>query len=137
MKQQYKFVIKIWSISFALSIATAYAIDYSNSKEIVLLLRLSGTAFFIILYRYVSNIINKQKEIVKNSNGFAKMLFDPNYLKITLMLCILGWTTFSIMEYLDLNMIDWLMTFIILVVVLPFATGKIPLYIKREKWRNK
>ena len=136
MKPQYKFIMKIWMIAFGLSISTAYAIDLTDSQELVLLLRLAGTAFFIILYRYVSNMINKQNEIIKASNGFAKLLFDPNYLKITLLLCIIGWTTFSMMEYLKINQIDWLMTFIILVVVLPFATGKIPLYIKREKWRK-
>ena len=121
-----------------LSLATSLAIKFSNSSELVLLLRLLGTAFFIILYRYVSNMIKKQQEIIKASHGFAQQLFDPNYLKITLLLSIIGWTTFAVMEYIGINQIDWLTTFIILVVVFPFITGKIPIRLNDNKnWRRK
>lgn len=138
MKPQVKFVIKIWCVMLGLSLATSLAIKFSNSSELVLLFRLFGTAFFIILYRYVSNMIKKQQEIIKSSHGFAQQLFDPNYLKITLLLSILGWTTFAVMEYIGINQVDWLMTFIVMVIVFPFVTGKIPIRLHDNKnWRRK
>lgn len=121
-----------------LSLATSLAIKFSNNPELVLSLRLCGTVFFVILYRYVSNMIKKQEDIIKASHGFKQHLFDPNYLKITLLLSIMGWTTFSVLEYVGLNQIDWITTFIVLVIIFPFVTGKIPIRLNDNKnWRRK
>ena len=137
MKPQYKFVVKIWSISLALSLATSWASNTANSPELVLAIRLLGSAFFFGLYLHVSKIIKKQTDMIKASGGFKEMLFDPNYLKITLILCIMGWTTFSVLQYVGFNPIDWITIFILGVVVFPFAMNKIPLRMPREDWRHR
>lgn len=137
MKPQHKLVIKFWGIAFGLSIATGFAREFANTPEIVLVTRLLGSAFFLAMYLYVSRAIKKQEEIIKASHGFIQRLFDPFYLKLILQLSTIGWTAFAVLEYFGLNKIDWLTVFMLGITIIPFALGKIPLYIKREKWRHR
>lgn len=137
MNQKYKFVIKIWSIALILGASTTFAEKIIQNTELVLSFRLAGSVFFFALYLHVCKVVKKIDEDIKQSNGFKQNIFDPNILKITLKLCIFGWTMFAILDYFNLNLINWIIVFMLGVLIIPFSLGLIPLTLKDNAWRNK
>ena len=138
MNQRTRFVVKIWSVAVVLGLATSWVSNYTNSAELLLLVRLAGTGFFISMLLYVSKMIKKNDEIIKSSHGFAQNIFDPYILTLTLKLCIIGWTVFALFDYMGWNGIDWITVFMLGVVIFPFASGLIPLRLNDNKnWRRR
>ena len=109
---------------------------FTHNKELLLISRLVGIAFFTYIYFWISSIIKKQQKMVKESNGFIHIPFNPNVLKHFLMMFIIGWTVFSVLDYYDLNFIDWILPFVLGITIFPFASGLIPLRLKDNKWKK-
>jgi len=75
--------------------------------------------------------------MIKDSNGFLEFPFDPSVLKLLLLLFVAGWTTFSVLDYFGLNPIDWIVVYVMGIIIIPIALGLLPLWIKDNKWRRK
>lgn len=108
----------------------------THNSEWLLVSRMCGTVFFIFVYFWVSSLIKKQEKMVKESNGFIQIPFNPNVLKHFLVMFIAGWTLFSVLDYYNLNFIDWILPFVLGITIFPFASGLIPLRLKDNKWRK-
>jgi len=137
MNPRYKMIIKVWSLALVISLCTGLATTLTSSSEIAFLARLMGSIFFFGMYIVVSKAVKKNDQMIKASNGFKQNLFDPYILKLTLKLCIIGWTVFAVLEYLSLNKISWITVFMLGVIIFPFTMGLIPLKLRDNKFRGR
>lgn len=109
----------------------------TGNKELLFVTRLIGSAFFMGVYFYTLSLIKKQEKMIKDSNGFLESPFNPSILKLLLLLFVAGWTTFSVLDYFGLNPIDWIVVYVMGIIIIPIAFGLLPLWIKDNKWRRK
>ena len=109
----------------------------TGKKELLLATRLAGSAFFLYVYFYTVSLIKKQEKMIKDSKGFLEHPFDPFILKLLLLLFVAGWTTFSVLDFFGLNPIDWIVVYVMGIIIIPIALGLLPLWIKDNKWRRK
>lgn len=137
MRSEKRTVIKIWLVCLALGIASILVQEFLHNDEALLLTRLAGSAFFLGLYVWIRGKIKTQNKMIKESNGFLQQPYDPNILRYTLLLIIIGWSTFSIMDYLHLNLIDWIMPYTLCVVITPISLKLLPLWMRDNKFRDK
>jgi len=124
-------------ITFLLGISSVIVFHLTGNKELLLYTRLIGAAFFLGVYLYTVSVIKKQEKMIKDSNGFLEFPFDPSVLKLLLLLFVTGWTTFSVLDYFGLNPVDWIVVFTMGIIIIPIASGLMPLWIKDNKWRRK
>ncbi|HII35585.1 MAG TPA: hypothetical protein HA319_00575 [Nitrosopumilaceae archaeon] len=132
-----KSVFIFFLISFSLGISCVIVYHLTGSEELLLATRLIGSAFFLGVYFYTVSLIKKQEKMIKDSNGFLEFPFDPSVLKLLLLLFVAGWTTFSVLDYFGLNPIDWIVVYVMGIIIIPIALGLLPLWIKDNKWRRK
>jgi len=124
-------------ITFLLGISSVIVFHLTGNKELLLYTRLIGSAFFLGVYLYTVSVIKKQEKMIKDSNGFLESPFNPSILKLMLLLFVTGWTTFSVLDYFGLNPVDWIVVFTMGIIIIPIASGLMPLWIKDNKWRRK
>ena len=124
-------------ITFLLGISSVIVFHLTGNKELLLYTRLIGSAFFLGVYLYTVSVIKKQEKMIKDSNGFLESPFNPSILKLMLLLFVSGWTTFSVLDYFGLNPVDWIVVFTMGIIIIPIASGLMPLWIKDNKWRRK
>ena len=123
-------------ISGFLGLASSLINYFTSNRELLLAARLVGVAFFTYIYFWVSSLIKKQEKMVKESNGFIHVPFNPKILKHFLLMFIVGWTIFAVLDYHGLNFIDWILVYVLGITIFPFASGLIPLRLKDNKWRK-
>jgi len=132
-----KSVFIFFLISFSLGISCVIVYHLTGNEELLLATRLIGSAFFLGVYFYTVSLIKKQEKMIKDSNGFLEFPFDPSVLKLLLLLFVAGWTTFSVLDYFGLNPIDWIVVYVMGIIIIPIALGMLSLWIKDNKWRRK
>lgn len=132
-----KSVLIFFLISFSLGISCVIVFHVTGNKELLFVTRLIGSAFFMGVYFYTLSLIKKQEKMIKDSNGFLESPFNPSILKLLLLLFVAGWTTFSVLDYFGLNPIDWIVVYVMGIIIIPIAFGLLPLWIKDNKWRRK
>ena len=132
-----KSVLVFFMITFLLGISSVIVFHLTGNKELLLYTRLIGSAFFLGVYLYTVSVIKKQEKMIKDSNGFLESPFNPSILKLMLLLFVTGWTTFSVLDYFGLNPVDWIVVFTMGIIIIPIASGLMPLWIKDNKWRRK
>jgi len=132
-----KSVLVFFMITFLLGISSVIVFHLTGNKELLLYTRLIGSAFFLGVYLYTVSVIKKQEKMIKDSNGFLESPFNPSILKLMLLLFVSGWTTFSVLDYFGLNPVDWIVVFTMGIIIIPIASGLMPLWIKDNKWRRK
>lgn len=137
MNRNKKFILIFFLVSFSFGISSVIVFHITGKSELLLATRLMGSAFFTYVYFYTSSMIKKQEKMIKDSDGFLQSPFDPSILKLLLLLFVGGWTIFSVMDYFGLNYIDWILVYTMGIITVPIAFGKLPLWIKDNKWKRK
>ena len=123
-------------ISGCLGVITSLINYFTLNRDLVLASRLVGVAFFTYVFFWISSLIKKQEKMVKESNGFIHIPFDPKILKHFLLMFIVGWTVFVIADYHGLNFVDWFPVYVLGISIFPFTSGLIPFRLKDNKWRK-
>ena len=107
-----------------------------SSEDVLFVVRVLAIIYFSVIFWYIRKLIKIQNDLIKQSNGYIRPLFDPNILLLSLGIFIVGSIVYLILWQTGLNVIDWYLVFSIGVMMVPFTLGLIPLRAKDNRWRK-